>query len=163
MTKISFPLLCFFSCLHAFANEGVSGKVISVIDGNTIELISENKDRYTIMLAGIDSPELTQEYGEKAKKHLQRMVLERTVIVQFQGKDRKGNHLAIVLLKDNTDLRIELLKEGLAWTSEKDPLPELELHRAKAQEKGKGLWKEENPTPPWTYRRQQSTVQTKSS
>jgi endonuclease YncB( thermonuclease family) len=114
-------------------------------------------------LAGIDSPELTQEYGEKAKKYLEKMLLEKKVIVHFQGKDRKGNKLAVVLLKGEIDARIELLKEGLAWTSEKDPLPELEVHRTEAQEKGRGLWKEENPTPPWTYRRQQSMLQPKSS
>jgi micrococcal nuclease len=163
MIKVSFLLLCSFSCFPAFCGEIMSGKVTAVVDGNTLEIVSENKEQYTIVLAGIDSPELTQEYGEKAKKYLQRMVLEEIVIVQFQGKDRKGNHLAIVLLKGETDLRIELLKEGLAWTSEKNPLPELESLRTQAQEKGKGLWKEENPTPPWTYRRQQSMAQAKSS
>jgi endonuclease YncB( thermonuclease family) len=163
MMKISFLLLWSLSCIQTFGNEVVSGKVTAVVDGNTLEIVGDNKQQYTIVLAGIDSPELTQEYGEKAKKYLERMALEETVIVQFQGKDRKGNHLAVVLLKGETDLRIELLKEGLAWTSEKNPLPELESHRTKAKEKGKGLWKEENPTPPWAYRRQQSMLEAKSS
>jgi micrococcal nuclease len=55
------------------------------------------------------------------------------------------------------------LKEGFAWTSEKDPTPELEIHRTEAQQKSKGLWKESNPTPPWTYRRQQTMLAPKES
>jgi micrococcal nuclease len=163
MTKY---LLCLFSCLSCFqamSNDSVNGKVISVLDGNTIEVVGEDKENHVVMLAGIDSPELTQEYGEKAKKYLEKMLLEKKVIVHFQGKDRKGNKLAVVLLKGEIDARIELLKVGLAWTSEKDPLPELEVHRTEAQEKGRGLWKEENPTPPWTYRRQQTMLHPKSS
>jgi endonuclease YncB( thermonuclease family) len=68
-----------------------------------------------------------------------------------------------VLIKGSVDPRVNLLKEGLAWTTERNPDPEFEAHRARAQEKGKGLWKERNPTPPWTYRREQSMMEAKSS
>jgi endonuclease YncB( thermonuclease family) len=162
MIKISLLLLCVLGYVQVWGNERINGKVISVVDGNTIEVETDKNEQYIIVLAGIDSPELTQEYGEKAKKYLQRMVLEETVVIEFHGKDRKGNHMAIVMKKE-IDIRIELLKEGLAWTSEKNPHPELEVYRTKAQEKSKGLWKENNPTPPWTYRRQQSMLQAKSS
>lgn len=132
-------------------------------NGNTLEVLGADQETYTIVLAGIDSPELTQAYGEKARLYLEKMLLNKDVTIHFQGKDRKGNDLAVVLLKGKSDPRIALLKEGLAWTAEKDPLPELEVHRTSAQEKGKGLWKEENPTPPWTHRRRQSMTQPKSS
>jgi endonuclease YncB( thermonuclease family) len=147
----------------ALANDGTTGKVVSVIDGNTVEVETGDHQTYRIVLDGIDSPELTQEYGDKAKKFLEKMVGEKEVAIEFRGKDRKGNYLAVLLLKGDVDPRIELLKEGLAWTAEKDPQPELEDHRTRAQEKGKGLWKEENPTPPWIYRRQLSMMQPKSS
>lgn len=147
---------------EVMSNGGVSGKVIAVIDGNTVEVVDKDNTTYKIVLAGVDSPELTQEYGMEAKQYLEKMLLQKEVIVRFQGKDRKGNHIAVVL-KDELDPRVELLKQGLAWTAEKDPNPELEAYRATAQQKGKGLWKEENPTPPWIYRRQQSMMQPKSS
>jgi micrococcal nuclease len=157
-------VFCLFGAAftHMMPNGNMTGKVTSVVDGNTIEVLGEDNSTYMIVFAGVDSPELTQEYGEKAKKYLEKILLEEKVAVTFQGKDRKGNYIAIVL-KDQLDPRIELLKEGLAWTSEKDPLPELETYRATAQQKGKGLWKDENPTPPWIYRRQQSMMQPKSS
>jgi micrococcal nuclease len=158
-----FKFLFCFSATAVFANGGTPGKVISVVDGNTIEVLGSNHETYVIVLAGIDSPELTQEYGGQARKYLEKMILKKNVTVYFQGKDRKGNHLAVVMLKGEIDPRIALLKEGLAWTAEKDPLPALEVHLTSAREKGKGLWKEENPIPPWTYRRQQSMMQPKSS
>jgi endonuclease YncB( thermonuclease family) len=149
-------------CVETSANGNLSGKVVTVIDGNTIEVLGEDKETYKIVLAGVDSPELTQEYGEKAKKYLEKILLQKEVAVQFQGKDRKGNYVAVVL-KGDVDPRIELLKEGLAWTAERDPLPELEIHRVSAEEKNKGLWRDENPTPPWIHRRALSMMQPKSS
>jgi endonuclease YncB( thermonuclease family) len=154
-------IFCFASII-ALPNDVATGKVISVIDGNTIEVLMGDNEKYPIVLAGIDCPELTQKYGDKAKAFLEKMIGQKEVAVHFQGKDRKGNYLAIVLLKE-IDPRIELLKEGLAWTAEMNPLPELEIHCSFAREKGKGLWKQENPTPPWTYRREQSMMLPKSS
>jgi micrococcal nuclease len=147
----------------AFANGDVTGKVVAVIDGNTVEVLDNNKQTHKILLIGIDSPELEQEYGEKARKFLEKIILEENVIVQFKGKDRFGNRLAVVLINGKVDPRIELLKEGLAWTSEKNSFEDLESYRTLAQRKGRGLWKENNPVPPWTYRRQQTMMQPKSS
>jgi micrococcal nuclease len=144
------------------ANDVVTARVISVIDGNTLEIRGEDNETRKVILAGIDSPELTQEFGEKAKKLLEKLALEKEVTVQITGKDRTGTSIGIVIIEDK-DPRLELLKEGLAWTSEKNPLPDLETVRLKAQEKGKGLWKQDNPTPPWTYRREQTMLQPKSS
>jgi micrococcal nuclease len=149
--------------LSFFVSDDVSsGKVISVIDGNTIEIVKGPNDTCVVMLAGVDSPELEQEYGDKAKRYLEKLLMKEEVSIKITGKDRKGNYLAVVM-KGEIDPRVELLKQGLAWTAEKDPIPELENHKNEAQQKGKGLWKTENPTPPWIYRRQQSMMQPKSS
>lgn len=144
------------------ANDFVTARVVSVIDGNTLEIRGEDNETRKVILAGIDSPELTQEFGEKAKKLLEKLALEKEVTVQITGKDRTGTSIGIVIIEEK-DPRHELLKEGLAWTAEKNPLPDLESIRLKAQEKGKGLWKQDNPTPPWKYRREQTMLQPKSS
>jgi micrococcal nuclease len=139
------------------------GIVVSVIDGNTIEVESPDAQKYKLLLVGIDCPELGQEYGEKAKTFLEKIILNKPVTITMQGKDRWGNQLAVVKIKGTKDPRVELLKEGLAWTAEKNPDPNLDAYKMTAQEKGRGLWQLENPTPPWTYRRQQTMVQPKSS
>jgi micrococcal nuclease len=148
---------------NAMAMEEVKGKVVLVIDGNTLEVVDANKESHKIMLAGIDSPELQQEFGEKAKTLLEKLTLKKNVVVTFVGKDRWGNYLAEVLIEGKVDPRVELLKEGLAWTAERNPIPSLEEYRTKAQENGKGLWQQGDPTPPWTFRRQQTMLQPKSS
>jgi len=145
-----------------FAEAELNGKVTAVIDGNTIEMIADDNESYKIMLYGIDSPELGQEFGDKAHKFLQKMILDKKVYVKIQGKDRWGTRLGIILIDGKIDPRFELLQAGLAWTAERNPIEELEIVKEKAREKGKGLWKEQDPTPPWIYRRQQTMIEPKS-
>ena len=155
MTLVSAPM---------FADGSTAtGKVVSVIDGNTVEVLTESDETVIVILAEIDSPELTQEFGNEAKAYLEKISLQKEVIVEFRGKDRKGNNLGILLIKGKTDARVALLQQGLAWTAERNPNPDLEVHRTSAQAEGKGFWKNDNPTPPWTYRREQSMLQPKSS
>ncbi|MBI1768984.1 MAG: thermonuclease family protein [Bacteroidetes bacterium] len=145
-----------------YAENELSGKVVSVIDGNTIELLADDNESYKIMLYGIDSPELGQEFGDKAQRFLQKIILDRKVNVKIQGKDRWGNRLGIILIEGKIDPRFELLEAGLAWTAERNPIEELESVKEIAREKGKGLWREKDPTPPWTYRREQTMLEPKS-
>lgn len=109
-----------------------------------------------------DSPELEQEYGDKAKRLLEKLILDRNVEVQIQGKDRLGNRLGIILI-DGEDPREKLLEEGLAWTSERNPIEAFETIKEKSKENRKGLWKEIEPTPPCIFRRQQTMLQFKTS
>ena len=145
-----------------WAEEMISGKVVTVIDGNTLEVYTNDNETYKILLYGIDSPELGQEYGDKAKRFLEKLILEKNVSVQIQGKDRWGNRLGIILI-DGEDPREQLLEQGLAWTSEKQLIEEFEAIKEKARDKGKGLWKEQDPTAPWIFRRQQTMTQFKTS
>ncbi len=149
--------------LNGFSENVLTGKVTNVIDGNTIEMTTSDNELYKIMLFGVDSPELGQEFGAKAKIFLKKMIFNKNVHVTLQGKDRWGNRLGIILIEGTTDPRYELLEAGLTWTAERNPIPELELVKNQAREKGKGLWKEKDPTPPWIYRRQQTLTQFKSS
>jgi endonuclease YncB( thermonuclease family) len=162
-TKIFCTLACIILISSAWAAEEISGRVVTVIDGNTLEIMDVKNETTKISLIGIDCPELGQVYGDKAKKFMEKMILEKNVFVKIQGKDRWGNYLAFVTFNDNIDPRVELLKEGLAWTAEKNPLPELEEYKEKARAKNKGLWKQESPIAPWIYRRQQTMLQPKSS
>lgn len=141
----------------------VNGKVVAVIDGNTVKVIGNDDQLYIVLLAGIDSPELDQEFGQESKKFLEKLILNKNVTLTTRGKDRLGNTLAEVVIKGKKDPRIALLEQGFAWTSEKNPLQDLEAVRSAAQAQGKGLWKQDNPTPPWVYRREQSMMQRKSS
>jgi endonuclease YncB( thermonuclease family) len=133
----------------------VKGKVIAVIDGNTFKVRGDDNQVHNILLMGIDSPELGQEFGLEAKKYLQKLILGKTVTMNFTGEDSQGNPLVIVKINGSRDPRIELLKEGLAWTTGINPPQYLEQYREMAQLRNKGLWQQNNPTPPWVYRQEQ--------
>lgn len=163
MKRVMSLMVVLMVVFMGWANDNIIGKVVSVIDGNTLEVIGEDNEIYKILLHGIDCPELEQEYGAKAKKALEKLVLEKKVLVKIQGRDRLGNRLGVIMIEGEEDPRFELLKEGLAWTSEKNPIEELETIKEKAREKNRGLWREDSPTPPWIFRRQQSMMQPKSS
>src|SRR5688500_13042566 len=136
--------------------------VTQVFYGNTLEVATSANEYYRIVLVGIDCPELTQEYGAEAKAALEKWALHQTVVVRIYGKDRLKNYIGIVFLPDQTDVRLVLLTRGLAWTTEKAPDADLESIRAEAAAERKGLWKQEKPTPPWIYRRQESMQEAKS-
>lgn len=162
MVQLAFIFHCLLLA-NSPDNEGMSGKVLRVIDGNSLEVLSDGNEAYNIQLVGIDCPEIGQAFGEQAKEHLEKLVLNKTVTIYLKGKDRKGNHLAVVYARKETDVRIELLRQGLAWTAERNPDPDLEVHRKTAEEKQKGLWSSAERIPPWIYRRQQSMMQAKGS
>ena len=155
-------MIAYFVFYALFAEDSMTGRVKAVIDGNTLEIETKDNEIHTVQLVGIDCPELGQSYGDFAKTHLEKLALEKKVEFVVVGKDRWGNRLATVTIK-GTDIRFELLKEGLAWTSERNPEPELETIKEEARKNTKGLWKESNPTPPWVYRRKQTMLQPKES
>lgn len=141
----------------------IEGQVIKVIDGNTLEIKTSDNDVVSVILYGVDCPEMGQPFYDEATQCIERLLLKKDVIVQLMGKDRKGNPIGIVTTEKGNDPRIKLLTQGLAWTLETSPLPELETHRLNAQEKGVGIWGQKEPKAPWLYRREQTMIQPKSS
>ena len=96
--------------LESFLNEGETGFVERVIDGDTA-VINGNSTR----LLGINTPEKGERYYEEAKKFLEDKTLNKTVAMKF-GKDKVdlyGRKLAYVFLgRENVNLR--LVEEGFA-------------------------------------------------
>ncbi len=154
--SLAFIFFALLISVSASGDNAINAKVISVIDGNTLEVFTPEKQKLKVVLYGIDSPELGQKFGNEAKKFLEGIVLNKEVVLDVKGKDSFGNHVAIVMLDNRLDLRVELLKEGLAWTAEKNSPKDLEPYKTWAQRKARGLWQQENPVPPWTYRRQEA-------
>lgn len=137
----------------------VRGKVVSVVDGNTLEVISADEETYRIVLVGIDCPESGQPYAEEAKRFLEGAILRKSIDVKLLGKDRWGNYLGEIMTE--VEVSVELVKRGLAWCNEKNAPEHLKVLEEQARAQRIGLWQEENPTAPWIYRRQQSMLQPK--
>ena len=154
-------IILFFAPFLIFCQE-IEGTVQTILDGNTIE-IADHDGVYKVLLHGIDCPEIGQEYADQAKALTTKLLLSKRVTIVLRGKDRVGNRLGVIYVNGSPDPRHELVNAGLAWTSEREPVEELEVLKEQARLHGKGLWKEQHPTPPWVYRRQQSMNHEKSS
>lgn len=131
-----------------------SGPVVSVLDGDTIEVLHSNRAE-RIRLNGIDCPEKGQAYGKKAKQATSALVFGKEVRLQTFGKDKYGRTIADVLLTDGTNVNHELAKNGWCWWYRKYAPGDVELEKLEkaAREAKKGLWVDPAPIPPWVYRK----------
>ena len=146
-------VLVLLQVVPAFAD--FSGLVVSVLDGDTIEVLHNHRPE-RIRLNGIDCPEKGQAFGHKAKEAASALVFAKEVTLQTYGKDKYGRTIADVLLPDGTNVNHELVKHGWCWWDQKYA-PEnvilAELQR-RARRSGVGLWADPHPVPPWEWRNQ---------
>ena len=152
MKRILTLLLLF--CLPAMA-ETILGKCIKVSDGDTITISTGNDEERIIRLYGIDAPELKQEFGQESKKAASKLMFNKDVTLDVQDTDKYGRLVAKVYV-GKTYVNLELIKQGMAWWYQWFAPKETDLKNAelKAKEAKIGLWKEDDPTPPWVYKRE---------
>ena len=112
--------LCFFLGLSSvgLAATDFSGPVVSVLDGDTIEVL-HNQHPERIRLSGIDCPEKGQAYGKRAKQAASELVFGKEVTLQTHGHDKYGRTIADVLLPDGTNIHYTLVKDGWCWWNRK--------------------------------------------
>lgn len=131
----------------------LSGKVISIKDGDTIAILYNNKT-LTIRLAHIDCPEKKQPYGQAAKQFMSDKCFGQTVTIQHQHEyDRSKRLIGEVITASGENLNKALVKAGLAWHYKKYSADN--SYAALEQEARKqrtGLWSEPNPIAPWEWR-----------
>lgn len=145
-------------------SQDLKGTVTEIIDGNTIHLETLAGEVYKILLHGIDSPEPGQKYADESTQLLKKLLLKKEVTVAVQSRDRHGNRIGAVQVGGGPNPGHEMLRSGMAWPAEKHNDPQLEALKEEARQKNIGIWEEEeDPTPPWTYRRQQTMINAKGN
>lgn len=158
MLRLTLLLILLTLPCQGFA-ASITGKVVKVSDGDTIQVLDAGK-AVKIRLAEIDCPETShgakkpgQPYGQAAKKFALDLVAGKTVRVDVITRDRYGRVVGKVVLDDGSTLNKRLVGAGLAWVYRryaKDPaLYDLE---AEAKAARLGLWSDPNPVPPWEWR-----------
>ena len=148
-------LLLLIICTPSYADQ-YEGRVIKVIDGDTIWVKTNNK-HIKIRLSYIDAPELKQTYGVRSKNFLTNLILDKNVQINANKKDRYNRHLGEVYIHnvdESVFVNAKMLKSGNAWIylkhRDNSYLKNLENY---ARIKKIGLWGEETPVEPWIYRR----------
>ena len=74
----------------------LTGKVVSVHDGDTLRVLDAAGTQHKVRLQGIDAPETKQAFGTKARNRLADLTLGKAVTVRVHGRDRYGRTLARV-------------------------------------------------------------------
>lgn len=128
------------------------GVVVKIHDGDTISVVRRGHAE-KVRLAGIDSPEIGQAFGQRAKNLTTRLASGQMVTVRVLGSDDKGRRIGLVLLPDGRSLNRELVAAGLAWRIKESKSKELAKLEKDARRAKRGLWADAKPTPPWTYRK----------
>ena len=149
----------------------LEGKVVGVMDGDTVKVLDANNVEYKIRLAGIDAPEHDQPFGQRSKQSLSNAVMGKPVRIEWAKQDRYGRLIGTVWVAPlgtvctgpscpkTLDVNLAQLTVGLAWhykEYEKEQSPQDRERYAfaeqEAQTRKAGLWSEPDPTPPWVSR-----------
>lgn len=145
--------------VSAYADQ-INGRVVSVVDGDTITVLDNTNTQHKIRLAGIDAPEKSQPFGSTSKKSLSDLVYGKQVEVDWKKHDRYGRIVGKVLV-NGMDANLMQIKRGMAWfytkyQNEQSTQDRQEYAGAQdyAENNSIGLWADKNPTPPWNFRKQ---------
>ncbi|MBS3817839.1 MAG: thermonuclease family protein [Candidatus Thermoplasmatota archaeon] len=143
--------------------ETESVEVLSVVDGDTIEVEFENGTEGTVRILGVDTPEVhtdvdTSEWedidnrtwlercGLKASNFTKRWISSEVDLIFDENEGKKGyygRYLAYVELENSTDLGAELTKNGWArvYTEGNCQREDQYLdHEEEARKDGEGVW-----------------------
>jgi endonuclease YncB( thermonuclease family) len=149
---MKFLLIYLLFIVNIYANQ-IKGKVIHISDGDTIHILTTEKEKYKIRLNDIDAPESKQAFGNKSKENLKKYIYNKNVTIVYNTKDKYGRILGTVYL-NNHDINLQQVKDGFAWVYKKYS-KNIIYYKAEidAQNKRKGLWQDKNPIEPWIYRK----------
>jgi endonuclease YncB( thermonuclease family) len=171
MLKKFTPVIVFFFLLshiifpaYAKGSGVIRGTVTKVSDGDTIVVRPFSGKLFKCRLYGIDAPEIPhngkpgQPYGRAADRELNNLVLHTTVDVVLTG-DRSYDREICMINKMGLDINREMVRRGYAWAYRqylrRPYASEYMEAENEARKMRRGLWQQENPTPPWEFRKRQ--------
>ena len=157
LTLILFSIITFSFPAYAEGPPSITGRVIAVSDGDTVKIVTAQKEEITIRFAEIDAPEKDQPYGQKSKQALSDLVFNKEVKVVRTDIDRYGRTVGRVY-EGEKDINKEMVRAGAAWaylqylTDQSIVDAESEAKAAKV-----GLWalQADQIIAPWEWRKAQ--------
>lgn len=151
--------------------ETLEGRVIEVVDGDTVMLRDHADIRHKVWLAGTDAPEAGQPFGREAKAHLSERVLGKEVTVEWRRRDNYGRIAGKLTVAPpdcpacarTLDVGLAQIEAGLAWwyrdyrrEQSLEDAARYEFAQFDAQARRLGLWRDAAPLPPWEWRKQKN-------
>lgn len=145
-------LILFFLALGLLGSaQTYHGTVLRVVDGDTFVFQTEDGS-FRVRLQGIDAPEKDQPFGKESTAFLSQF-LDRDAIVEHYGVDQYGRILG-TLIVDSININLLSLKNGCSWHFKRYSKDiEFSDEEVYARTNRLGLWKLDNPIPPWEWRK----------
>lgn len=150
--------------LSLLAAGTVTGRIVGVTDGDTVKILSADKQEIKVRLYGIDAPEKAQDFGQVAKKFTSEIAFGKEASVEIIDTDRYGREVGIVRVGDGPSVNEQLVAAGLAWRYPQyckiEPLcATLGKLEQEARTAKRGLWADSAPAAPWQWRKDQKNKQ----
>ena len=134
----------------------ITGKVVAIVDGDTLTILDSDNTQHKIRLNGIDAPERRQAFGSAARRALADRVFGAAVSVRWSTKDRYGRIVGDVY-RDGQWINQAMVQGGMAWHYRKySKSVDLAEAERSARARKAGLWRDATPVAPWDYRRKPS-------
>lgn len=150
---VLFVLVLAFSGIATAA--ALTGKVVAIADGDTLTLLTPERQQVKVRLAEIDTPERAQPYGTRARQALSDLAFGKQATIQSHEKDRYGRVVGRVFV-NGLDVNRELVSLGAAWVYRRYNHDKSLLSvEADARAAKRGLWSlpEAERVEPWNWRR----------
>jgi len=143
----------------AGAAETFVGEVVGVSDGDTMVLLTVDRQRVRVRLQGIDAPEDRQAFGKRAKQSLSDLAFRQRATALCPRLDRYQRQVCTVTV-DGVDVGMQQILRGMAWhfvryAPEQPAAQRAEYAQAESEARSarRGLWRDAAPVPPWEFRR----------
>ncbi len=124
--------------------------MLRVHDGDTLTLRCPER-RFKLRLRGVDAPEHRQPRGRAARRALAELLSGQALRVTSYAVDRYGRVIGDAWVGDR-ELSMWLVERGWAWCAPSAPAACHTL-QAQARRQRFGLWQDDNPEPPWAWRK----------
>ena len=135
--------------------DGYSATVVSITDGDTIRVLTKDKEQIRVRFAGIDCPERKQPWGTRAKESLDTLLSGKKVFVEVVDVDQYERSVARIFV-DDVNINRMLVQRGDCWVYPRYAKDQVLFDlQVEAQEAKRGLWKlpEKERVAPWEWRR----------
>lgn len=136
--------------------QDISGRVITVFSGDSIEIVNEHawgQGPQRVRLFGIDAPEPEQPFSEDARMQLEDWCLNQVTRLTVVHTENDGVLVGRVYF-EGEDINLKMIQFGLAWwhPEEAADLDEYSNAEQQARTEQQGLWQDQSPVAPWRFK-----------
>lgn len=154
----------------ALAQRTIEGTVTQIVDGRTVVIETNAKQKLTVKLQFIEVPEPEQELSATVKDHLQKLTFNKTAQFVTRQMSLETSQMTGRLTVGGVDVSQQMLRDGAAWYAlpEKDSQnanerAEYQKIEATAKTEKRGVWGNANLKPAWEFRADKTPPQSNAA